>query len=159
MGAKTITRYENGTIQERTHDNLIRAVNNNFVFSDFITREKKSNVSDLKNYEIKGDKLYFNLEKIEQQKAKCFAFKKSNILESKKKYAEIKLCAWCLDLNGEFYLKNWESLNINRKIEITLVQILFPYLRAAITNITALTDTTTITLPIVNVANLLQRED
>lgn len=93
MGAKTITRYENGTIQERTHDNLIRAVNSNFVFSDFITREKKSNVSDLKNYEIKGDKLYFNLEKIEQQKAKCFAFKKSNILESKKKYAEIKLCA------------------------------------------------------------------
>lgn len=65
----------------------------------------------------------------------------------------------CLDLNGEFYLKNWESLNINREIEITLVQILFPYLRAAITNITALTDTTTITLPIVNVANLLQRED
>lgn len=93
MEEKTITRYENGTIQERTHDNLIRAVNNNFVFSDFITREKKSNVSDLKNYEIKGDELYFNLEKIEQQKVKCFAFKKSNILESKKKYAEIKLCA------------------------------------------------------------------
>ena len=93
MGAKTITRYENGTIQERTHDNLIRAVNNNFVFSDFITRENKSNISDLKNYEIKGDKLCFNLEQIEQQKAKCFAFKENNVLGGNKKHAGTKLYA------------------------------------------------------------------
>lgn len=33
LGLKTITRYENGAIQDRTHDNLLRLVNdeNNFV--------------------------------------------------------------------------------------------------------------------------------
>ena len=59
---------------------------------------------------------------------------------------------------GVFYLKNWESLNMNKDIELKLVQILFPYLRAIITNVTALTDTTTITLPIINVLSLLQEQ-
>lgn len=66
--------------------------------------------------------------------------------------------ALSLDLNGVFYLKNWESLNMNKDIELKLVQILFPYLRAIITNVTALTDTTTITLPIINVLSLLQEQ-
>lgn len=93
MGEKTITRYENGTIQEKTHDNLIRAVNNDSVFSDFAKRLENLKTINAKDYDTKVDQLHFNLEKTEQKQAKCFNFKESNILGGKKKYARKELFA------------------------------------------------------------------
>jgi len=62
LGKKTITRYENGSIQDRTQDNLIRQIRpfNSFLYPQIKEYMDKSPVISYKNYmehaERKSDK-------------------------------------------------------------------------------------------------------
>lgn len=52
FGLKTITRYENGTIQDVTHDNLLRLIEediNNFIL---LWEKRKSELSNIENKKI-----------------------------------------------------------------------------------------------------------
>ena len=90
MGEKTIARYENGAIQERVHDNLIRVVNNSNVFADLIERnsnyiESNKNTSDI-------SKMHFALKSEDYQKSTNFEIKKEKSL-GEKRNAKTKLFA------------------------------------------------------------------
>lgn len=82
MGEKTIARYENGAIQERVHDNLIRVVNNPNVFADLVERnsnyiESDKNISDI-------SKMHFALKSEDYQKITNFEIKKEKFLGGKR---------------------------------------------------------------------------
>lgn len=82
MGDKTITRYENGAIQERVHDNLIRVVNNSNVFADLIERNSNYIESNKNTRDI--SKMHFALKSEDYQKSTSFEIRKEKLLGGKR---------------------------------------------------------------------------
>ena len=59
-------------------------------------------------------------------------------------------------VSGDFFSERWKELNTKKDVELTVNQILFPYVRALISNITSAAGVNPIILPIINVAELLK---
>ena len=59
-------------------------------------------------------------------------------------------------VSGDFFCERWKELNTKKDVELTVNQILFPYVRALISNITSAAGVNPIILPIINVAELLK---
>lgn len=82
MGEKTIARYENGAIQERVHDNLIRVVNNPNVFADLM--ERNSNYIESNKITRDISKMHFALKSEDYQKSTSFEIRKEKLLGGKR---------------------------------------------------------------------------
>lgn len=82
MGEKTIARYENGAIQEKVHDNLIRVVNNSNVFADLIERNSNYIESNKNTRDI--SKMHFALKSENYQKSTNFEIRKEKSLGGKR---------------------------------------------------------------------------
>lgn len=82
MGEKTIARYENGAIQERVHDNLIRVVNNSNVFADLLERNSNYIESNKNTRDI--SKMHFALKSEDYQKSTSFEIRKEKLLGGKR---------------------------------------------------------------------------